>query len=158
MIRLKVDGVAELHEARICAAGGADYIGFELEAGRPRYVPPAVVREIAGWISGPESVGLFGAALFFGDGFITEEALDQAARVSRSREYRVEAYLCMATIHQTQEHWAEALGALRKASTLQPNNWAASQRLASILARLGRADESRRALKLADSWRTPEWL
>lgn len=62
MIRIKVDGVTDLHEARICAAAGADYIGFEQDEASPRYVPPAVVREITGWVAGPEAVGSFGQA------------------------------------------------------------------------------------------------
>jgi tetratricopeptide (TPR) repeat protein len=85
-------------------------------------------------------------------------ALQRAARLSSTREYRVEAYQGLAAVYQSEERWEEAVGALQKVVALQPNHWVASQRMASILGRLGRPEEARRALKMADSWRTSEWL
>lgn len=56
--RIKL-GVARLEDARYAAAVGADYLGFEQDAADPRYVPPAVAREIVEWTVGPEPVGVF---------------------------------------------------------------------------------------------------
>ena len=85
-------------------------------------------------------------------------ALNQAARLSLTREYRVEAYQALANIFQTEERRPESLAALEKIATLQPNNWPASLRMAAILQQMGQQDGSNRALALSKSWRTPEWF
>ena len=85
-------------------------------------------------------------------------SLRQAARLARTQEYRVEAYQGLAQVYQSQKRWEDAVAALRKIVVLQPNNWMASQRMAAILEHLGRAEQTRQALKMANSWRTSEWL
>jgi tetratricopeptide (TPR) repeat protein len=86
------------------------------------------------------------------------EVLQHAARISRTREYRVEAYHGLAVVYQEQERWKEALGALRRIVALQPNNWPANQRMASVLQRMQRPVEAQDAVRRGNSWRTPEWF
>jgi len=57
--RLKVNGVTSLQDARVCAALGVEYLGFEQDPASARYVAPAGSREIIEWVVGPEPVGLF---------------------------------------------------------------------------------------------------
>jgi tetratricopeptide (TPR) repeat protein len=87
-----------------------------------------------------------------------EKALRRAAAVSRTREFRVEAYQALAILYQDQERWEDALEVLERIVALQPNNWPANTRIAGILRRLGREKEYTQALQRADAWRTREWL
>ncbi|MCS7083119.1 MAG: phosphoribosylanthranilate isomerase [Bacteroidetes bacterium] len=48
-----------MDDARLVAAGGADYLGFIFYPQSPRYVEPERVREILAWVHGPEPVGVF---------------------------------------------------------------------------------------------------
>ncbi len=57
--RVKICGLTRLEDARYCAAVGADYLGFVQHPASPRYVRPAAAREIIGWVTGPEPVGVF---------------------------------------------------------------------------------------------------
>jgi tetratricopeptide (TPR) repeat protein len=87
-----------------------------------------------------------------------EKALRRAAAVSRTREFRVEAYEGLAVLYQDQDRWEDALSVLERIVALQPNNWPANTRVAGILRRLGREKDYAQALRRADAWRTPEWL
>jgi phosphoribosylanthranilate isomerase len=58
-VLLKICGITSLPDARYCAGAGVDMLGFIFHAESPRAVDPASVREIAGWIHGPEIVGVF---------------------------------------------------------------------------------------------------
>ena len=57
--KLKLCGLTRLEDARYASAVGADYLGFVQHPESPRYVPPAVAREIIEWVVGPEPVGVF---------------------------------------------------------------------------------------------------
>ena len=59
MTKVKICGITRLDDARFCAAAGADFLGFIQHPGSPRYVEPAVAREILAWVSGPVPVGVF---------------------------------------------------------------------------------------------------
>lgn len=58
-IEVKICGLTSLADARYCAGAGADYLGFVFHEASPRNVVPAVVKEIAEWLHGPEIVGVF---------------------------------------------------------------------------------------------------
>lgn len=51
---IKICGLTQLHDARTCAGLGADYLGFIQYPESPRYVEPAVAKEILSWVTGPE--------------------------------------------------------------------------------------------------------
>ncbi len=57
--KVKVSGITRLEDARLCAGMGADHLGFDQDPASPRYVAPAVAREIVGWVEGPAPVGVF---------------------------------------------------------------------------------------------------
>lgn len=57
--KVKICGITRLHDARFCAAAGADFLGFVQHEASPRYVRPDVAREIVDWIAGPTPVGVF---------------------------------------------------------------------------------------------------
>lgn len=57
--KLKICGITRLEDARYAAAAGADFLGFIQYPGSPRYIAPERVRDIAGWIHGPQPVGVF---------------------------------------------------------------------------------------------------
>lgn len=59
MTRVKICGITRLEDARFCAAAGADFLGFVQHTGSPRFVEPALAREILAWVSGPTPVGVF---------------------------------------------------------------------------------------------------
>ncbi len=59
MTKTKICGITRLDDARFCAAAGADFLGFIQHPGSPRYVEPAVAREILAWVAGPLPVGVF---------------------------------------------------------------------------------------------------
>lgn len=57
--KVKICGLTRLHDARFCAAAGADFLGFVQHTDSARYVEPRVAREIIEWVAGPEPVGVF---------------------------------------------------------------------------------------------------
>lgn len=57
--KLKICGITNLEDARFAAAAGADYLGFILHPPSPRNVEPQTIREIAEWLSGVDTVGVF---------------------------------------------------------------------------------------------------
>ncbi len=57
--KLKICGITRLEDARYCAAAGADLLGFIQHQASPRYIAPARVKEIAEWLYGPRTVGVF---------------------------------------------------------------------------------------------------
>ncbi len=57
--KVKICGLTQLADARYCAGAGADYLGFVQTPGRPRYVEPAVAKDIIDWLDGVEAVGVF---------------------------------------------------------------------------------------------------
>jgi phosphoribosylanthranilate isomerase len=57
--RVKICGITRLEDARFAAGAGADYLGFVQHPESPRYIEPARVREILGWLHGVEAVGVF---------------------------------------------------------------------------------------------------
>ena len=57
--KVKICGITRLDDARFCAAAGADFLGFIQHPPSPRYVAPAVAREILAWVAGPVPVGVF---------------------------------------------------------------------------------------------------
>lgn len=59
MTRVKICGITTLEDARYCAAAGADYLGFIQYPESPRFVEPALAREIIEWVYGPEAVAVF---------------------------------------------------------------------------------------------------
>ena len=58
--KLKISGISDLQDARYCAAVGIDLIAFTIEQGNPDAVTTAFVKEVSGWLEGPETVGEFG--------------------------------------------------------------------------------------------------
>lgn len=58
-VLLKICGITSLADARYCAGAMVDMLGFVFHPPSPRNVDSATVREIAGWIHGPEIVGVF---------------------------------------------------------------------------------------------------
>lgn len=59
MTHIKICGITNLADARYASGSGADYLGFIQYPESPRYVEPALVRDIIGWIHGAEPVGVF---------------------------------------------------------------------------------------------------
>ncbi len=57
--RLKICGITNLADARYCAAGGADYLGFIQYDASPRFLSPGAAKEIIDWLYGPQTVGVF---------------------------------------------------------------------------------------------------
>ncbi|MFQ5569986.1 MAG: phosphoribosylanthranilate isomerase [Rhodothermales bacterium] len=58
-LKVKTCGLTNLEDARFCAVAGADFLGFIQYPRSPRYVEPAVAKEIIQWVYGPETVGVF---------------------------------------------------------------------------------------------------
>ncbi len=58
-MKVKICGITNLADARYASAAGSDYLGFVQYSGSRRYVAPSTAAEIIGWISGPQSVGVF---------------------------------------------------------------------------------------------------
>jgi phosphoribosylanthranilate isomerase len=59
-VRIKICGLTRVDEAVQCAAAGADWIGLNFHPGSPRFVTPALAREIIEAIPRPaRAVGLF---------------------------------------------------------------------------------------------------
>ncbi|MEY2704311.1 MAG: hypothetical protein RL407_373 [Bacteroidota bacterium] len=56
---IKINGVNHLTDARYCAGMHVDMLGFCLEETSPRYLSPALYRDITGWISGIDLVAEF---------------------------------------------------------------------------------------------------
>jgi phosphoribosylanthranilate isomerase len=57
--RIKICGITNLADARYAAGAGADYLGFILHPGSPRFVGAEMVRDIGEWLYGPKTVGVF---------------------------------------------------------------------------------------------------
>jgi tetratricopeptide (TPR) repeat protein len=86
------------------------------------------------------------------------EELAGALRLARSREVRAECYRALAELYRAGGDPISCLGMLRRVVELQPNNWPAQLHVATLLTRLGRPEEARRARALGERWRTPEWM
>ncbi|MBO6575421.1 MAG: phosphoribosylanthranilate isomerase [Rhodothermales bacterium] len=59
MTRIKICGITNLADARYAAGAGADYLGFILHPGSPRFVSAELARDIKEWLYGSETVGVF---------------------------------------------------------------------------------------------------
>lgn len=59
MTRIKICGITNLADARYAAGAGADYLGFVLHPGSPRYIDAGKAAEIIEWVHGPRTVGVF---------------------------------------------------------------------------------------------------
>jgi len=59
MTKIKICGLTNLADARFAAGAGADFLGFIQHEGSPRYISPKAVAEIAEWIHGARTVGVF---------------------------------------------------------------------------------------------------
>ena len=73
--RIKICGITNLADARYAAGAGADYLGFILHRGSPRFVGAEMARDIREWLYGPETVGVFVDA----DPSVVREAVDIAS-------------------------------------------------------------------------------
>ena len=60
LLPVLVRGINNLSDARYCAGMGADGLIFTLDLSLPGAVTPALVKELAGWVSGVELIGEFG--------------------------------------------------------------------------------------------------
>lgn len=58
-MKLKICGITSLEDARFCAGGGADFLGFVQHRESPRYIAPRVAKGIIDWVYGAEPVGVF---------------------------------------------------------------------------------------------------
>jgi phosphoribosylanthranilate isomerase len=58
---LKFHHVTNLTDARMAAAAGAEWIGFDFNSDHTSYVSPISAREIVGWLSGSKILGELGA-------------------------------------------------------------------------------------------------
>lgn len=58
--KVKASRVSNLTDARYFAACEVQWIGFNLEQGTEQYIAPQKMRDIRGWLEGPEIVGEFG--------------------------------------------------------------------------------------------------
>ena len=54
MTKTKICGITQLQDARVCAGYGANYLGFIQYEDSPRYVEPAVAKEIIGRVAGAQ--------------------------------------------------------------------------------------------------------
>jgi len=52
-LKIKINHLADLHDARYCAAQGVDLLTFDRGRGLDCYLSPALYADIVGWISGP---------------------------------------------------------------------------------------------------------
>lgn len=55
-MKIYIQALTTLQDARYCAAMGIDYVGFSLERGSARKLPVTLVWNMAQWITGPEIV------------------------------------------------------------------------------------------------------
>ncbi len=60
--RVKICGLTRLEDARYCAAAGADFLGFVMVEGSPRFVSPDLAKDLVSWVYGPKTVGVFANA------------------------------------------------------------------------------------------------
>lgn len=72
--KIKICGITNLADARYAAGASADYLGFILHPGSPRYVGPEMVRDIREWLYGPQTVGVFVD--------LTAEAVEEATAIA----------------------------------------------------------------------------
>ncbi len=49
---IKISSIADLQDARYCAAAGADFVGFSLKKEDKNALSPQKIREITAWLSG----------------------------------------------------------------------------------------------------------
>lgn len=54
---IKLNHIANLHDARYCSAVGVGLLGFNLQEGTEHSIRPAAIAEIMDWLSGPEGIG-----------------------------------------------------------------------------------------------------
>lgn len=57
--KVKASQITNLTDARYFAAWEVDYIGFQLEQGNEKYIPPTQVKAMKEWLEGPKFVGEF---------------------------------------------------------------------------------------------------
>ena len=55
-IKVKINGVFNLTDARYFAAAGADYLGFCIDENKPDFCNHIKIKEIISWLEGPEYV------------------------------------------------------------------------------------------------------
>jgi phosphoribosylanthranilate isomerase len=58
-VQIKICGITRLDDARYCAGGGADFLGFVFVSESPRAVTPDNARDICEWVFGCRKVGVF---------------------------------------------------------------------------------------------------
>lgn len=61
-IKIKINHLINLHDARSCAAWGVEYLSFSLEKGGMRKLSETMVKEIVGWLSGVNLVLDYGTS------------------------------------------------------------------------------------------------
>ncbi|MBI1223122.1 MAG: hypothetical protein GC180_11005 [Bacteroidetes bacterium] len=61
--KIKFGSITNLTDARYAAAAYADWVGFCLIPGHPRYIEPLKAKEIIDWLSGPTIVAEIGSQM-----------------------------------------------------------------------------------------------
>lgn len=56
MLKLKINNLVNLQDARYCAAFGVDFVSFALGRGNPYKLPEKSVSEMVEWLEGPQFV------------------------------------------------------------------------------------------------------
>lgn len=85
MLKLKINNLADLQDARYCAAFGADFMSFALGRGDDCKMPERAVSEIVEWLEGPRFVFNYGADYEAAAAYLESNAGDPDAPLAEVR-------------------------------------------------------------------------
>ncbi|NBV12466.1 MAG: hypothetical protein EBS07_00135 [Sphingobacteriia bacterium] len=92
---LKIDGIRSLQDARFAAAEGIDFLVFNFVTGDAGKVSSALVKEIQGWLSGPQ-IGMWTETTGPGDIGDLEFSLLQSSDINYLQKHpNIQSLICM---------------------------------------------------------------
>lgn len=85
MLKLKINNLADLQDARYCAAFGVDFMSFALGRGDDYKMPERAVSEIVEWLEGPRFVFNYGEDYEAASAYLESNSGDSEAPLTEVR-------------------------------------------------------------------------